>query len=118
VQDEDIPQLEQNYHKFKKGILSDSGLLTDVFDFFLGKNNNNGITLRALNTHLMKAYCIENLTDIRGDLNMLSICLVAQPHIFKELKRQNLMFNYITERNLNEVSPDFENLVKQVKYED
>ena len=92
--------------------------MTDFFDYFLGKNNNNGITLKALNTHLMKAYCIENLTDLREDLNMLSICLVAQPLIYQELKRQNLLFSYVTERNLNEVSSDFEHFVKQVKYDD
>lgn len=73
--------------------------------------------MNTLNTHLMKAYCVENLMDLRGDLNMATICLIEQPHIFKELKRQNLLFNVISERNLNEVSPDFENLVKHVKYE-
>lgn len=62
-------------------------------------------------------FCVENMLDMKTEVNMHNICLISKNHLYKQLKSYNLIFNVISKRNMNEVSPEFEGLIKQLKYD-
>ena len=85
-------------------------------DFYLRKNSNSKY-LNLVDSYLQRNYCIEKILENNGEINMLSICLISQTNLYRELSKQNLLFNIISKRNFNEVSPEFEGIVKQLKFE-
>ena len=110
--------LEQKFSDFKENLKSEKGIIRDCVDFYINNTSKNGETLHILNHFLRKMYSLENILDVKGDINMNRICIVAQEKLYKELRTKNFLFNFISERNLNEVSPEFDYLVKQLKFKD
>jgi hypothetical protein len=115
VKPEEITELENKYKEFTDALISNESLFSDMMNYFLPFENKHSKALKNIDDYFNRMFCVESLLDMNSDVNMHNICLINRNHLYNQLKNYNIIFNVVSKRNMNEVSPEFEALVKQLK---
>lgn len=107
--------MENRYNDFTDALFVNESLLSDMMNYFLPFKNKHSRALKNIDDYFNRMFCVESLLDMSSDVNMHNICLINKNHLYSQLKNYNIIFNVVSKRNMNEVSPEFEGLVKQLK---
>ncbi len=115
IQPDEIIELENKYNDFTDALFMNESLISDILNYFLPFKNKHSRALKSIDDYFNRMFCVEALLDLSSDLNMHNICLINKNQLYNQLKNYNIIFNVVSKRNMNEVSPEFEGLVKQLK---